>query len=110
MRIDKKDLGAVIKAARNSRGMTQEVLAEKVGIGTRHIMSIENEGGNPSFDVLYRLIRELYIPADAIFYPEHVSSDSWIDEYICMLNDCDERSKSIIIATIKAALESQKVM
>ena len=44
MRIKENSFGAIVKAARLKRGLTQETLAEKVGVGLRHIMGIENEG------------------------------------------------------------------
>ena len=109
MRIDERDLGAIVKAARNKRGMTQEVLSEKVGIGTRHLMSVENECGTPSYDVLYKLIRELHIPTDTIFYPESTMKNPLIEEIIRILYDCDERSLSIIHATAQAAFDSQTI-
>jgi len=82
VRIIEKDLGAIIKAARKSRGLTQESLAEIAGVVTRHIMSIENEGGNPSYDVLYKLIRELHIPADSIFHPEKAIKNPILEEVV----------------------------
>jgi transcriptional regulator with XRE-family HTH domain len=107
MRIDDDRLGTVIKTARNKKGLTQEMLAEKAGVGLRHIMGIENEGSHPSYEVLYKLIRELHIPTDSIFYPERFSDGSQIEEIIRMLYDCDERSLNIIGATVQAALDGQ---
>ena len=107
MRVVEKDLGAVIKAARVEKGMNQDVLAENVGVGVRHIMSIENEGGNPSYDVLYRLIRELHIPADSVFYPERTIENPQREEIIRALYDCDEYTLSIVRATVRAAVDSQ---
>ena len=84
-----------------------ESLAEKVGITERYLYRIENEGKKPSYDVLYKLIRELAISSDSIFYPEKPSKDSEIEDIVRMLYNCDERSMQIIKATVKAALESQ---
>lgn len=63
-------LGCIIKAARESAGITIEALANKVDITERYLYRIENEGKKPSFDVLHKLVRELNISADLIFYPE----------------------------------------
>lgn len=100
-------LGETIKAARQKLGITVEALAEKVGKSERFIYRIENEGKKPSYDVLFALIRELSIEPDAIFYPEKPSKDSEVENLVRMLYNCDERSMSIIKATVKAALESQ---
>ena len=107
MHINNTNLGAIIKAARLNKGLTQEILAEKVGVGLRHIMAIENEGSYPSYEVLYKLIRELYIPADLIFYPEKQLNDLQAEEIIHMLYNCDERALRVIRAAVQAALDSQ---
>lgn len=100
-------LGNVIKSARQKAEITMETLADKVGITERYLYRIENEGKKPSYDVLYKLIRELSISPDLIFYPEKPSKDSETENLIRMLYGCDERSMEIIKATVKAALESQ---
>lgn len=100
-------LGVIIKSARQRANITMESLAEKVGITERYLYRIENEGKKPSYDVLYKLIRELAISSDSIFYPEKPSKDSEIEDIVRMLYNCDERSMQIIKATVKAALKSQ---
>ena len=100
-------LGVIIKSARQRANITMESLAEKVGITERYLYRIENEGKKPSYDVLYKLIRELAISSDSIFYPEKPSKDSEIEDIVRMLYNCDERSMQIIKAPVKAALESQ---
>jgi transcriptional regulator with XRE-family HTH domain len=107
VRTDETGLGAVIKAARLEKGLTQEALAEIAGVGLRHIMSIENEGRYPSYEVLYKLIRELNIPADTIFYPEKQHNSPEAEKIIPMLYLSDERSLKVIRATAQASLDSQ---
>jgi transcriptional regulator with XRE-family HTH domain len=105
---DDTGLGAVIKAARLEKGFTQETLAEKVGIGPRHMMGIENEGGNPSYKVLYRLVRELGIPADGIFYPEKDDNDSRINPLILSLKQCGDSDIRVVAALVKALLAERE--
>ena len=93
--------------ARIKADITVEDLAAKVGVGERFIYRIENEGKKPSYDILYKLIRELSILPDQIFFPEKQIEDSEMESLVRMLYSCDERSIQIIKATIKAALESQ---
>ena len=100
-------LGNIIKAAREKSGYTIEALANKVGITERYLYRIENEGKKPSYNVLYKLVRELSILPDSIFYPEKPSKDSEIEDLVRMLYNCDDRSMLIIKATVRAALESQ---
>lgn len=107
MHIIPDTLGGIIKSARQNADITMEALADKVGITERYLYRIENEGKKPSFDILYKLVRELSIMPELIFYPEKPSKDSEIGTLIRMLYTCDERSMSIIKATVKATLESQ---
>ena len=97
----------IIKAARDKSDLTVEELTARVGISERYLYRIENEGKVPKFDVLKKLVRELSIDANSIFYPEKPSKDSEIDNLVRILYNCDDRSMKIIRATVKAALESQ---
>lgn len=99
-------LGSILKAAREIAGITIEALAEKAGITERYLYRIENEGKKPSFDVLYKLIRELSISADSIFYPEKPSKDSEVENLLRMLSACDERSLKVVKATVKALIDT----
>lgn len=95
-------LGQVIKKARKQHNLTIEVLAEKIGVSERYLYRIENEGKKPSFDVLYKLIRCLSIPADSIFYPEKPSKESEIEDIARRLYNYTERDLEIIKAVVKA--------
>lgn len=100
-------LSDILKAARQHADITVEKLAEKIGVTERYLYRVENENRKPSYDVLFKLIRELSISPDSIFYPEKPFKDSEIEVFVRMLYNCDERSMEIIKATVKAALESQ---
>lgn len=89
MHKEPETLGEILKTARMRADITMETLAERVDITERYLYRIENEGKKPSFDVLYKLIRELAIPADSIFYPEKPSKDSEIENLVrkfCILS------------------------
>ncbi len=60
-----------------------------------------------SYDVLHKLIRELSIDPNLIFFPEKPVKDAEMEELVRNLYRCDKRSMAIIKATVKAALESQ---
>ena len=100
-------LGDILKTARKNNKLTREQLAEKLSITPRYLMSIENENKKPSYDVLFRLIRELSISADVIFYPEQESDNSEIGQLVRLIHLCNERDIKIVIATAKALLENK---
>ena len=101
-------LGEIIKTARDKSDLTVEELTARVGISERYLYRIENEGKVPKFEVLKKLVRELAIDANSIFYPEKPSKDSEVEDLVRMLYNCDDRSMKIVRATAKAALESQR--
>lgn len=99
-------LGDIIKSARQRSDITIEALADRVDITERYLYRIENEGKKPSYDVLYKLIRELSISPDSIFYPEKPSKDSEVENLLRMLSVCDERSLEVVKATVKALIDT----
>lgn len=99
-------LGDIIKSARQKADITIEALADRVDITERYLYRIENEGKKPSFDILYKLVRELSISPDSIFYPEKPSQDSEIENLLRMLSACDERSLEVVKATVKALIDT----
>ena len=98
-------LGDVIKSARQNSDFTMESLAAKIGVTERHLYRIENEGQKPSFDVLFKLICELSIDPDKIFYPEKLSKESEMESLIRMLYSCDNRTLRTIISTTKVLIK-----
>ena len=100
--IDK--LGIIIRAARLQADLTRKELASKLDITERHLMYIENNQQKPSYKLLFRLIRELSIPSDTIFYPE-ITYESRSIEYInVMLRQCDEKGLNFIRAILPTLL------
>ena len=100
------NLGEIIKKSREKAGITIEALANKLEITERYLYRIENEGNKPSFEVLYKLIRELSISPDLIFYPEKPTKDSEVENLLRQFSDCDERSLEVIKATAKALIDT----
>ncbi len=106
MQIQHEVLGDVIKAARQRAEITIEALAERVDVTDRYLYRIENEGQKPSYDVLRKLIRELSIDPNLIFFPEKPVRDAEMEGLVRSLYRCNKRSMTIIEATVMAAWES----
>lgn len=64
-----KNLAKVVRAARKEAHLSQAALAKQIGCDERTILNIENDRGNPKFEVLGQIIAYLHIPADQIFHP-----------------------------------------
>ncbi|MEY8507175.1 helix-turn-helix transcriptional regulator [Lachnospiraceae bacterium 42-17] len=59
-------LGKRIQKCREQKGMTQEALAEKVGISWNYLGAIEREVKTPKLDTLVRIINALEVSADDV--------------------------------------------
>ena len=66
-----KNLAKIVRAAREEAHLSQAALAEQIGCDERTILNIENDRGNPKFEVLCQIIAYLHIPADRIFHPDN---------------------------------------
>lgn len=100
-------LGSILKTARKVKGLTREQLAEIINISPRYLMSIENENKKPSYNLLFRLVRELGISADNIFYPERDNNHSKQEDLIRLISLCDSYAIDVATATVKALLKNK---
>jgi transcriptional regulator with XRE-family HTH domain len=63
----KELIGIRIKNLRKSRGMSQEQLAEKIGISPKYLSSIERGKENPTLDIFTKLAAALGVELSEIF-------------------------------------------
>lgn len=100
---DKKNtLGNVVRIMRKSKHISQEKLAERIGVCKRTIIDIENNIGNPKFEVLFSLVRELNLPLYQVFYPENPDNFELRNELIQELNNCSEYEIKVILSLVKS--------
>jgi transcriptional regulator with XRE-family HTH domain len=107
----KDTLGAVIKDARLKRDITQKELAMKLNISQKHLTSIENGKSKPGYELLCKLILELFIPADQIFHPEAPHDRAELERAISSLRECSDNELHIInnlIQSLSTIRQSEK--
>lgn len=75
-------IGQRIKYYRKQANMSQEKLAEKIGISPKHLSRIEAGRHNPYFDTIMLAAKELDVPVDAFL--EDVS-DNNINSFLQIL-------------------------
>ncbi len=68
--VDYKSIGMRIRAFRQEKKLTQEQLAEAVGVGVTHISHIETGNSIPSLQVMVGIINTLDCSADELFCVE----------------------------------------
>lgn len=95
-------LGNVVRVARKDKHLSQEALAERIGVCKRTIIDIENSVGNPKFEILYPLVRELNLPLTQVFYPELIENTKLKDLLLQEVEDCTEYEIKIILSVVKS--------
>lgn len=81
-------LGKQIKEVRNKKGLTQEKLAELIGVGERNLSKIECGVNFVTADTLSKLLFALNIDAKELFdYEHHKNRETLKKELIDGLNE-----------------------
>lgn len=110
--VDYASIGQKVKQIRLRKGVTQEQLAEAVGVGVTHISHLETGSGTVSLKVFLAIVNYLECSADEILCKEiHTARpivDNWLVELVA---DCDPTEIKIIadtVVTLKQTLRKNK--
>ena len=102
-------LGSNVRATSKRRNLSQEALAEKIGVCKRTIIDIEKNAGNPKFEVLYMLVRELDLPLYQVFYPESTDKSVELKNMLIQeLSSCSEYEMRVILSVVKSLRDTLK--
>lgn len=99
-------IGAILKKAREAKGLTQAALSNKAGIATHTLIDIEKNRRLPTYEVLYKLLRVLDLSADHIFWPEKMQHTPEQEQLIKALKACSERDKTVFMETAWAFIRA----
>jgi len=102
----KQLLGARIKELRKLRNISQEELAEKIGIGPKHLSRIEVGKSFPSRKTLEKLAIVLRLELKDFFEFSHLSKSrkELMQSIIQLLEEADEEKLRLLIKIIQAIL------
>ena len=110
--IDYASIGQKVKKIRLSKGVTQEELAEKVGVGVTHISHLETGSGTVSLKVFLAIVNYLECSADELLCKEITTARPIVDNWLVdLVADCDQTEIKIIadtVATLKQTLRRNK--
>lgn len=111
--IDYKSIGARIRAVRLEKKMTQEQLAEAVGVGVTHISHIETGNSVPSLQVMIDIINRLGCSADELLCVE-VERDwplvnNWLGEFVEDCSDTEVKLITDVVLSLKASVRRLKI-
>lgn len=97
MSIAKGALGNAIRTARIRKGLSQETLAELVGITPTHLKHIESEHRKPSIEVLIEIAQILQMSVDNIIFPHESEINQKINEIENGLKNCSLNELQIVL-------------
>ena len=103
MTLDLASIGLRIKHARNRRNLTQEQLADAVGISRKHLSVIESAGTGISLELLIALSNTLKVPVGDLLVDNLSIADKIEDSDLrYILLDCNSQEEKIITKAAKA--------
>ncbi len=101
--IDYAGIGQKLRAARLSKGIKQEQLAEAVGVGVTHISHLETGAGTVSLKVFIAILNYLECSADEVLCKEIAAARPFVDSWLAeLVADCDQNEVKIIADTVTA--------
>ncbi|OPZ94317.1 MAG: HTH-type transcriptional regulator ImmR [Firmicutes bacterium ADurb.Bin419] len=107
--MDYKKLGLRIKEYRMNLNMTQEALAEAVGISAVFVSQIESGNRKPSLETVFNISSTLNVPMDYLMKDWVVKgTSSKLDELIALLKGRPEEEIALIADTAKEMLKHVK--
>lgn len=100
-----KLLGARIKELRNGRGLSQEKLAELIGIDVKHLSRVETGVNAPSVGRLESFSVALGVPVRSLFDYGHLDGrDEKLGDIGEMLKKLDENDLKIVFRVVRGLI------
>lgn len=97
------EIGQRIRKFRKASSLSQEELAEKVGISVTHMSHIETGNTKLSLEVFVNIATVLDIQTDELLRNEFSGKKLAEDELFELLNKCNEKEIKFILDMIKSA-------
>lgn len=97
------EIGQRIRRLRKANNLSQEQLAEKVGISVTHLSHIETGNTKLSLPVFVDIAKQLSVQTDELLYDlPNISNSTIKQEMLNLLDSCSQKELYIIIDSIKA--------
>ena len=97
------EIGQRIRKYRKAYSLSQEQLADKVGISPTHMSHIETGNTKLSLPVLVKISKALSVQTDELLFDNpQVNKTILTEEIINILNSCSPRDMYILIDVMKA--------
>ena len=93
-------LGIRIRNARLACSLARQELADQSNVALKTVQMLENGQMNPSYEILYPLIKRLGISANTLFNPEISDTDEEIQRFIGKFQACIPENRKILLNTL----------
>ena len=109
MDLDTKKIGSGIKRYRLAKNLSQQNLAEKVGISYRYIAEIENGGKIPKLKTFISILNALDASADDVLTGNlnesyHISAERLEQE----IDSLSAQGRNLVLAVVKTMVRNMK--
>lgn len=101
-------LGKRIKEKRTAYSLTQEQLAEKVGISTNFLACIEIGKKHGSFETYVKIANILDVTIDSLIYEPKEENTKLEKQLIEVFNKAEKYEKNLIINIAKTVIDTDK--
>ncbi len=103
MAIDSKAMGRRIKEARKKANLTQEKLAEEIGLSAVHVSNMESGSGRPGLDSLVDMANAMRVSTDDLLCDSVLCCKPVFQkEIVETLADCDDYETRILAYVLKS--------
>ncbi len=104
------EIGQRVRRIRKARGISQEELAERVGISNTHMSHIETANTKLSLPVLVALAEALEVGTDDLLYDApRESAAAAVRELTAILENCTTGQAKVIVNLVKTAKQSMDI-
>ena len=111
MELDYKAIGKRIKIARIKKNLTQEAIADKIGITPQHVSNIETGNASVSLTTLVAIANTLTVSVNDLLCDTVLSSKAVFEkEAKELFEDCNEYEIRVLVDVLKATKQSLRTV
>lgn len=111
MELDYKAIGKRIKIARIKKNLTQEAIADKIGITPQHVSNIETGNASVSLTTLVAIANTLTVSVNDLLCDTVLISKAVFEKEAKELSeDCNEYEIRVLVDVLKATKQSLRTV
>ena len=108
MQLQRGLFGSYVRKSRLDKKLTQEKLAELIGITPTHLKQLESERRKPSVDVLFNLAYTLDLSLDSLLSNTQEDTQELRNRINICLDRCSVHEQRVVYAAVEAMLDKNE--